>query len=118
MDYRKMLSGRIELQKKVCNRCFLSFSLFFCICFTDVSRSAIKKSNGPFFKTSIREERKCTGLHSYTSFHTLCHKTSLLKTPAKFLGSAPEVALPSTTRQGKRQLIIISHIINYVEVMC
>jgi hypothetical protein len=29
MDYRKMLSGRIELQKKVCNRRFLSFSLFF-----------------------------------------------------------------------------------------
>jgi hypothetical protein len=45
----------------------------------------------------MREERACTGLHSYTPFHTLWHKSSLLQTAAKFLGSAPVVALPSIT---------------------
>ena len=73
--------------------------------FTDVSRNAIKKSNGPFLKTSIREERACTGLHLYTLFHTLWHTPSLLKMVSKFLGSAPVVALPSTTRPGRHQTV-------------
>ncbi len=77
---------------------------FFEFDFTDVSRTAIKKkSYGPFLKTSIPKVRACTGLHPYTLFHTLWRKPSLLKTASNCLGSAPVVALPSTTRQGRRQ---------------
>ena len=37
----------------------------------------------------------------YTLFHTLWRTPSLLKMVSKFLGSAPVVALPSTTRPGR-----------------
>ena len=69
MDYRKMLSGSLELKNKVCNRRFLCIPVLFLnlILLTSVEQLFKKK----FLKTSIREERACTGLHPYTILYTL-----------------------------------------------
>ncbi len=74
--------------KKVCNRCFLCIPvLFLNLDLLTSVEMLLKKSNGPFLKTSIREERACIGLHSYTLLYTLrlSLKSSLLKTAPKIL---------------------------------